>query len=74
MVIDAVPAGSQPCWVIAEKSPYFIVGGGQVPDQGTIIWVATEVPFIAVNILIMQFGTNRNTSRFKIGDQFNQQG
>lgn len=31
-----VPAG-QTCWVIARKSPYFIVGGGQVPDEGWII-------------------------------------
>ncbi|HEV2600728.1 MAG TPA: alanine--tRNA ligase [Candidatus Babeliales bacterium] len=28
-----VPAG-ETCWVIAEQSPFFIVGGGQVPDNG----------------------------------------
>ncbi|MDP3889284.1 MAG: alanine--tRNA ligase-related protein, partial [bacterium] len=31
-----VPAG-QTCWIIVRKSPYFIVGGGQVPDEGWII-------------------------------------
>ncbi len=32
---DFVPA-EQECWVIARKSPFFIVGGGQVPDQGSL--------------------------------------
>ena len=31
--VEDVPAGSE-CWVIAKESPFFIVGGGQVPDQG----------------------------------------
>ncbi len=34
-LVDAVTPGQQ-CYVIAHKSPFFIVGGGQVPDQG---WV-----------------------------------
>lgn len=29
-------AQGQECYVIARKSPFFIVGGGQVPDQGWI--------------------------------------
>lgn len=32
-VVDTVKAGNT-CYVIAKKSPFFIVGGGQVPDQG----------------------------------------
>jgi len=35
---ETVPAGSE-CWVIAKESPFFIVGGGQVPDQG---WLTIE--------------------------------
>ncbi len=32
---DFVPAG-ETCFVITKKSPFFIVGGGQVPDNGWI--------------------------------------
>jgi alanyl-tRNA synthetase len=31
--VDAVSKGEE-CWVITKQSPFFIVGGGQVPDQG----------------------------------------
>ncbi len=31
--VDSVSAGSE-CYVIMQKAPFFIVGGGQVPDQG----------------------------------------
>jgi alanyl-tRNA synthetase len=34
-LVSAVTTGQQ-CYVIAHKSPFFIVGGGQVPDQGWI--------------------------------------
>lgn len=34
-LVDSVKAG-QDCWVITKKSPFFIVGGGQVPDNGWI--------------------------------------
>lgn len=33
--VSQVSSGTD-CWVIAAASPFFIVGGGQVPDQGTI--------------------------------------
>ncbi len=39
----AVSAGTK-CWVIAPHSPYFIVGGGQVPDQGTLIINHQRIP------------------------------
>lgn len=32
-IVDSVKTGTE-CWVIAKKSPFFIIGGGQVPDQG----------------------------------------
>jgi alanyl-tRNA synthetase len=31
-------SANQDCWVIVEKSPFFIVGGGQVPDQGYLLF------------------------------------
>jgi len=34
-VVTQVPAGVS-CYVLPKKSPFFIVGGGQVPDKGTI--------------------------------------
>ncbi len=35
-VVQSVASG-QTCWVVAKKSPFFIVGGGQVPDQGWLV-------------------------------------
>lgn len=40
-VVDAVKAG-QTCYVIAKKSPFFIVGGGQVPDKGGLSLLSTQ--------------------------------
>lgn len=48
--VTSAPAGSK-VWVIAEKSPYFIVGGGQVPDQGTIIVHTKETPLLQVRYI-----------------------
>jgi alanyl-tRNA synthetase len=39
------------CWVIAEKSPFFIVGGGQVPDQGWLVLHGQRVPLQAVRFI-----------------------
>ena len=36
--VESVPRGER-CFVIMARSPFFIVGGGQVPDQG---WIAIE--------------------------------
>lgn len=49
-VVDSAPAGSQ-AWVIAQKSPYFIVGGGQVPDQGTLTINGKETPLLQVRYI-----------------------
>lgn len=49
-VVDGVPAHAT-CWVIAHKSPYFIVGGGQVPDQGTVIVGGQETPLLQVRYI-----------------------
>lgn len=42
--VDTIPAGAT-CWVLTKKSPFFIVGGGQVPDQG---WLSIEDHTIAI--------------------------
>jgi alanyl-tRNA synthetase len=50
VVVDSVAAGTE-CWVIAEKSPFFIVGGGQVPDQGWVRVEGTKVAIAAVRYI-----------------------
>ncbi len=48
-LVNSARAGSE-CWLITKKSPYFIVGGGQVPDTGTI-----EIGGIRVPLKIVRF-------------------
>lgn len=38
-------AAGQSCWVIAKRSPFFIVGGGQVPDNG---WLTLNGKKVAI--------------------------
>ena len=47
---QSISAGQQ-CYVIAEKSPFFIVGGGQVPDQGWIVINGVEIPIKNVRFI-----------------------
>lgn len=42
-LVEHVPAGAS-CFVIAQRSPFFIVGGGQVPDAGTVTIGNAVVP------------------------------
>jgi len=35
-LVSTVPK-DQICWIITKKSPFFIVGGGQVPDEGWLV-------------------------------------
>jgi alanyl-tRNA synthetase len=49
-LVNSVAAGEQ-CYVIAQKSPFFIVGGGQVPDQGWIIINGAETPISNVRFI-----------------------
>lgn len=39
------------CWVITEKSPFFIVGGGQVPDQGWLVINDNKTPIKLVRFI-----------------------
>lgn len=49
-IVQSVAAGQQ-CYVIAQKSPFFIVGGGQVPDQGWITINGVETPITHVRFI-----------------------
>ncbi|MDR3550746.1 MAG: alanine--tRNA ligase [Candidatus Babeliales bacterium] len=49
-VVDFVPAGTK-CYVIAKKSPFFIVGGGQVPDKGWLEFNNIRVPHTEVRYI-----------------------
>lgn len=49
-VVDTVKAGST-CYVIARKSPFFIVGGGQVPDQGWLEFKGKRVAHALVRYI-----------------------
>ena len=42
-LVDTAPKG-ETCWVLTKKSPFFIVGGGQVPDQGWLTINDQRVP------------------------------
>jgi alanyl-tRNA synthetase len=39
------------CFVIMRKSPFFIVGGGQVPDHGWLTIAGVEVPLLHVRYI-----------------------
>ena len=58
--IDHAPAGSI-VWVVTQKSPYFIVGGGQVPDQGTLIIHGQETPLLQVRYINNAIGAQIKT-------------
>lgn len=49
-LVQTVPAGTD-CWVITRKSPYFIVGGGQVPDTGWLMINGTKAPLKIVRFI-----------------------
>lgn len=49
-VVNFVPKG-QTAYVIAKKSPFFIVGGGQVPDQGWLEFNGIRVPHSEVRYI-----------------------
>ncbi len=49
-VVDTVPAGTT-CYVITKKSPFFIVGGGQVPDEGWITIHGHKIPIMSLRFI-----------------------
>lgn len=48
--VTSVPRGER-CFVITTQSPFFIVGGGQVPDQGWISVDGKEAPLLQVRYI-----------------------
>ncbi len=48
--VDTVPAGTN-VFVIAQKAPFFIVGGGQVPDNGWLTIKDKKVPIKSVRYI-----------------------
>jgi alanyl-tRNA synthetase len=48
--VDTIAAG-QIGYVVAKKSPFFIVGGGQVPDQGWLTIHGIQVPITEVRFI-----------------------
>lgn len=48
--VDTVNKGDS-CWILTEKSPFFIVGGGQVPDQGTLTFGNQDVAIQEVRFI-----------------------
>jgi alanyl-tRNA synthetase len=49
-LVDRVAQG-QTCYVITRKSPFFIVGGGQVPDQGRLVLNGVKTPLLSVRFI-----------------------
>ena len=49
--IVAEVAQGQQCYVITKQSPFFIVGGGQVPDQGCLVINGYTAPLISVRYI-----------------------
>jgi len=48
--VNEVEAG-QTCYVITKRSPFFIVGGGQVPDNGWLIFDHHQAPLTEVKFI-----------------------
>lgn len=49
-ITQSVQAG-ETCFVIVKESPFFIVGGGQVPDQGWLVINGTKTPILQVRYI-----------------------
>lgn len=49
-LVQSVKAGS-PCYVVTKKSPFFIVGGGQVPDNGWVEIKGKRTPITGVRFI-----------------------
>lgn len=67
-MVDHVAAGTE-CYVIAKKSPFFIVGGGQVPDQGTVNFGSHTVPIQQARYVGTAIAVKINApTALKVGD------
>jgi alanyl-tRNA synthetase len=67
-VVNSVNAG-QTCWVIADKSPFFIEGGGQVTDQGWIDFNNATMPLLGAKKINSGIGAQVKAAvPIKVGD------
>jgi alanyl-tRNA synthetase len=67
-LVDSVQAG-QTCWVVTQHSPFFIVGGGQVPDQGWIEVKGVQVPIDDLQFIGNAIGVSIKTPvQIRAGD------
>ncbi len=66
--VDSVSAEST-CWVLTKEAPFFIVGGGQVPDQGWLVIKDKKVPIKELRYINGRIGAQIKTpSALKVGD------
>lgn len=56
-LVNSVKKGKD-CWVLTKKSPYFIVGGGQVPDEGHLIIDGTNASLKQVRYIDGRIATH----------------
>lgn len=54
-------AAGETCWIITKQSPFFIVGGGQMPDQGTITIEGKETPLLEIRYINNAIGARIKT-------------
>lgn len=67
-LVDSVAAG-QKCWVVTKKSPFFIVGGGQIPDSGWLTIAGIKTPLLAVRYINNAIGALVTVpTSLKVGD------
>lgn len=67
-VVESAPGHTQ-AWIVAAKSPYFIVGGGQVPDQGIITINGKDTTLLQVRYINNAIGVLIETpAALKVGD------
>ncbi len=72
-LVDSVAAG-QKCWVVTKKSPFFIVGGGQVPDSGWLTVGGIKTPLLSVRYINNAIGALVDApSAIKVGDTVTEQ-
>lgn len=67
-LVQTVDQGKE-CWVITEHSPFFIVGGGQVPDNGWLIFNGVETPVLQLRFIDNRIAANILTpKKIQVGD------
>jgi len=56
-------------WIITDKSPFFIVGGGQVPDNGWIEIAGSKTPILSVRFIGTTIAAHiKAPTSIKLGD------